>query len=82
MNWLDGPPTKPGAYWYQLQGSQAVRLCEVVWLAGELMCLGGAEAGVIPVGMPFRRWIPATRAKPKPDPSWLDPRYIQQQAER
>ena len=36
-NWLDGPPTKPGLYWFQLQGSAVIRHCDVFEYEGKMV---------------------------------------------
>ena len=72
--WLVGPPTEPGLYWYVVQGSGVAHYTEV-WrdFGGPLVCAG--SEGVMSVEKPFRRWMPATPKRPEVDMTWTDPRY-------
>lgn len=88
--WLEGPPTEPGLYWYQLQGSAHIRSCEVFRALfnrppikiGDLVCYGGCDpGGLLRTAHPLRRWM-LGGPKPEPDHTWLDPRYVVQLAER
>ena len=72
--WLEGPPTEPGLYWFQLQHSAVVRYCEVFERDGRLVIAG--PEGWSDVFRPYRRWMNAGFPKPEPDPDWLDPRFI------
>ncbi len=76
--WMDGPPTKPGLYRYQLQGSGVVRYCEVFREKGRLCVCGDDGCGSIPVATPYRRWAEIGRGTPHADPSWRDPRYLKE----
>lgn len=83
-NWITGPPTQPGLYWYQLQGSAKIRSCEVLVMdeyplngmpLGALYYIGGPEGEAMRVQRPYRRWMSAAHQKPDADHTWTDPRF-------
>ncbi len=82
--WLEGPPTEPGLYWWQLQGSARVHYC-VVYKApidfvsgikeGELVFDGNDKP--VRVARPYRRWKLGGPI-PKADHTWEHPDYTEQ----
>ncbi len=74
--WMIGPPTLPGLYWFQVQGSGAPHSCQVLEYGGELY-ITGIEGGKIPVEVPYRRWCMISCVAPHGDPDWRDPRYVE-----
>lgn len=77
-SWMIGPPTEPGLYGYQLQGSGVIRYYNVFKWQGKLCITAGDGSGCIPVEQPYCRWAVIGREMPHADPSWRDPRYLKE----
>lgn len=68
LEWLNGPPTKPGYYWWcwMHDSEGSLRMCQVYLLGDKLV----AETdGPVPVTKPMRYWagpLPDPEGRPKP----------------